>query len=338
MMRSRARLQPVARLAERGRTLIELVIAMAISLVIIGAVASLYFSSSKVSRMASQVGSVEEGARLAMFFIGDAIKLAGYGEIVGSDWAARGQTMFDGAHIRGCVGRPFTDPFASPPDLTCDLGKTVPGDVLYVRFQAGPEIAQVSAAEQANLTMPDCAGDSNANQDEMIELTSAHVKAGVQRMMVTNVFGLNAAGTSLNCQGNGGGGNQPLVGNVKHFKVFFRFDDAGFEAAKYGVTNAAPLGGSVRDATFLNAQASTVTNAWDYVTAVMVCMTVETDELGISDDSTNTKATRCPTTEKEAEEGKGDLVETTTTGKVQRTYAHVFTVRSRATASPALTL
>ena len=337
MMRTQARRQPVVRLAERGRTLIELVIAMAISLVIIGAVASLYFSSSKVSRMASQVGTVEEAGRIAMFFIGDSIKLAGYGEIVGSDWAARSQTMFDGAHIRGCVGQPFKDPFGSPPDLSCDGGKTVPGDVLYVRFQARPEIAAVSLAEQANLTMPDCAGDSNANQDETIAFIANHPKAGVNRWMVTNVFGLNAAGTSLNCTGNGGGGNQSLVSNVIQFKVFYRFDDLGFKEAKSGITNAAPLGGSVRDAAFLNAQASTLANAWDYVTAVMVCMTVETDEIGISDDATNTKATRCPVDATEAETGK-DLVETTTDGSVRRTYSQVFTVRSKATASPALTL
>jgi type IV pilus modification protein PilV len=177
------------------------------------------FLVGKVSLLASG-GLGREAGRIAMFFIGDSVKLAGMAKSSGPT----------GRHPRQCsmerIPR-LREPFKSvrvPPDLSATAARRC-RPTCCMRVSARPEIASVSAAERANLTMPDCAGDSNTTQDETIALTAQHPKAGVQRRMVTSVFGLNAAGTSLNCTGNGGGGNQPLVGNVIRFKVFYRFDD-----------------------------------------------------------------------------------------------------------------
>ena len=52
---------------------------------IIGAVGSLYYFmvSSNASRTSTQLSSAEERGRLAMFFLGEPIALAGYGNVIG---------------------------------------------------------------------------------------------------------------------------------------------------------------------------------------------------------------------------------------------------------------
>ena len=116
------------RSSQVGRTLIELVIAMTIGLVIVIGVSSLYLSSSGLSRTSNQISTAEQGGQLALLLIGDSMKRAAYGEIIGSDYASQGQTLMDGVHLAGCTGTTFTDPFPAyvappapqtPPDLNC---------------------------------------------------------------------------------------------------------------------------------------------------------------------------------------------------------------------------
>ena len=66
--------------------------------------------------------------------------------------------------------------------------------------------------------------------------------------------------------------------NVVEFRVFYRFDDAAYAAGASGITNAVPFGGSIRDASFINGLAGAI-DPWNYVVAVMVCLTLQTDEL-----------------------------------------------------------
>ena len=77
---------------------------MAIGMVIVIGVSALYLSSTGLSRTANQVSTTEQTGQLAMLMIGEMLKVAGYGEIVGSDFVADGQTLMDGAHLRGCTG------------------------------------------------------------------------------------------------------------------------------------------------------------------------------------------------------------------------------------------
>ena len=86
------------RFLQQGRTLIELIIAMTMGLVIVIGVSSLYISSSGISRTANQVSTTEQAGQLAMLLIGKYLKLSAYGEILGSDYAAQGQTLMDGPH------------------------------------------------------------------------------------------------------------------------------------------------------------------------------------------------------------------------------------------------
>jgi hypothetical protein len=156
----------------------------------------------------------------------------------------------------------------------------------------------------------------------------------MQRPIVTNVFVRDPVNNTLDCRGYGSGAFATLLQNVVEFRVFYRFDDAAYAAGASGVTNAVPFGGSIRDAAAINALAGAI-DPWNYVVAVMVCLTLQTDDMGVGTSGTNTTAPRCPVNAAEAETGLG-LVTTTTDGRIRRTFAQVFTVRNRATPSPSI--
>jgi type IV pilus assembly protein PilW len=322
-----------ARVRQAGRTLLELIIAIAIGLVIVAGVSSLYLSSSGVSRTANQVGNVEQAGQLALIFMGETIKQAGYGEIVGTDFVGQGQTLFDGAHVRGCTGQRFVDPLAAPPaapDLNCT--GAVAGDTIYVRYQARPVIAQMDAAEADRLALRDCL--AQVAPTETINPAVFRPGAGVARPMVTNVFSYDPAARTLDCQGSGGGAAQPLLRDVVEFRVFYRFDDAAYLAGTSGDSNAAPLGGSVRDAAYINGLSAAAADPWNYVVAALVCMSIRTNEQGVAA-TTSTTQPRCPATAAEAASGV-NLTTTTTDGRVHRVFSKIFTIRARATANPSL--
>src|SRR5688572_15135074 len=259
---------------QTGRTLIELVIAMAIGLVIVAGVSSLYLSSSGISRTANQISTAEQGGQLALLLIGDSMKRAAYGEIIGSDYAAQGQTLMDGVHLAGCTGTTFNNPFPlyvappapqTPPDLTC--GVVSGGDSIYVRYQGAPVVAQMPSATAAAISIRDC-GASLGSQNQVLFSQQLRAGAGLERPIVTNVFRRDPVNNTLDCAGYGAAAFQTLLQNVVEFRVFYRFDDVAYAAGASGVTNAVPFGGSIRDAAAINALAGAV-DPWNYVVAAI---------------------------------------------------------------------
>ena len=101
----------LSRASQAGRTLIELLIAMAIGLVIVIGVSALYLSSSGISRTANQISTAEQAGQLALLLIGDSMKRAAYGEIIGSDYAGaradadgwRPPGRLFGEHVHGSI-------------------------------------------------------------------------------------------------------------------------------------------------------------------------------------------------------------------------------------------
>ena len=270
-----------------GRTLIELIIAIAIGLVIVAGVASLYLSSSQVSRVANQVGAVEDGGQLAMFVMGDAIRMAGFGEIVGSSATSRlGQTQFDGPQIRACSNGTFAAPFATPPDVTCV--PSAGSDQLFVSYQSN----NVKASAQGALG--DCLGQV-FNGVDVTHATTVDRFGGPGTATVpiaTSVFGVNAGG-QLECTGKygvGGPTTAELVAGVTNFKVFFGFDNVRNGAAGAGQVDLVPMARMWLDAAAVNAAGpggpvmlgTVQASPWDNVVSVFVCVTIVTNQTGLT--------------------------------------------------------
>jgi prepilin-type N-terminal cleavage/methylation domain-containing protein len=325
-------------LGQRGRTLVELLVAIAIGLLLMAAVGALYLSSRGVSRVAQQAGSAEDTARVVMTAIGEGIKAAGYGEIVGSDHSLQEQTLFDGPAVRGCSGSRFADAFNPlAPDYAC--AGAAPGDQVLFRLQGRYALVPMDAAHLARSTLPDCLGASNAMQDAPVRAAPARAGAGIQRRLVQSAFALDPLGSALRCQGNGNpGAPAPIASDVIEFRVFYRFDDAGFALAVGNQTNYVPLGGTVRDAAWINAAAvGSPADPWRHVVAVVVCLTVATRERGTATPGAGVAAVRCPRTMAEAAAG-ATLTEAASDGRIRRTFIETFTVRSQATGAPSIAL
>lgn len=314
-----------------GRTLIELMISMAIGLAITAAVSGAYLSTASTARVAGEMAGIADTGQIAMLMIGNSIRQAGYGEIVGSDVSFgatnidvyRSQTLFGGgAHIAGCSGGQFADDTSNTP--ACGVAGNTNFDSLMVRFQGDTAVAP----EQGRID--DCLG----TQVPPEALPAGHIGLSktASRPMVQNVYFGTTNG--LSCRGNGRAaigdplrGAEQLVSNVEQFKVFYGFDDIRY-------TNPNTTGGvsirSMRDAAYLNARAG----AWDHVVTVHVCMVIRSDpDNGRSLTTTAVyKYTSCPMT---AEQASGAMPESDATDSaIRRTYNQVFTVRSRSTANP----
>lgn len=330
---------PVARrAAQSGRTLIELMISIAISMAITAAVASLYLSTSRTARVSSELAGIADSGQVAMQLIGDAIRQAGYGEIVGSDLALgagqvgiyRSQTLFaEGQSVVGCTGARFVDETASAP--ACGAPVSADFDTLMVRFQGDAVIPPAQGR------IDDCLG----GQVPLDALPPDHAGGArtASRPMIHNVYyGQNGA---LLCRGNGRAtpadpfpAPQQLVANVEQFKVFYGFDDV-----RWANPDATPGSSarSVRDAAWINALPAD-SLPWDFVVSVHVCLLIRSDPdvgKGFTRSPTTTYP-RCPRT---ALEAAGELpMETASDGALRRTYAQTFTVRARSTANPRLFL
>jgi Tfp pilus assembly protein PilW len=310
---------------------VELVIAIALGLSLLAAFLGGYLSSRGVARVAQQAGSAEATARFVMTAVGDAIKTAGYGEIAGSDWTTDRQTLFDGPAVRGCTESRFADAFhPTAPDYRC--AGNAPGDQVLVRFQARYALVPMDSVSLAASTLPDCLGASNPAQDAALTPDVARPGAGIRRRLVQSAFALDTSGSVLRCHGNGNPTTPaPVANDVVEFRVFYRFDDAGFGLAAGSHLNYAPVGGSVRSSDWIDAAAAgSPVDPWRHVVAVIVCVTVATREAGTTLRGAATMSTRCPRSALEASAGVLPA-DRATDGRLRRSAIETFTVRSQAT-------
>jgi hypothetical protein len=318
---------------QAGRTIIELMVAIALGMLILLGVGTLFVGANQTARMSTSVATTEEGGSIILTLMGDAIRRAGYGEIVAansftiagnSPQATQATLLFSGRHLLGCSGGRFANPEAG--DFTCVAGGV--GDALAVWFQAD----NVVASNQGPTL--DCLGNNPATLAiGNPALVGAGGGAGTLPV-VNNVYFVNNG--SLMCQGNdetgaAGAPPAPLVDNVVDFRVFYGFDDVGFANPMTMINRPTPR--RMVDAATLNGLPNIGNlTAWDYVVSVHVCLTLRTQEAGVSTQPAQ-QYRPCPRNEAEAA-GVVPLVNAPAGGAIYRSYSQVFTVRSRATPSP----
>lgn len=323
----------------RGRTLVELMVSIAIGLGVTAAIAAAFVSTSRTARYADGSSTLADTAQTALLLMGDAMRQAGYGEIVGSDLtlgpgdaaSMRSQTLFgDGAHLGGCTGGRLVDD--TSPNPVCAVADTPKFDTVFVRFQGDASVAPSQSP------IGDCLGVAVPQEP----LPPGHIGLArtPSRPMVQNVYyGRDVGdgnGGRLWCRGNGRAtaddafaAAAPIAGNVEEFKVFYGFDDV-----RYANPLASPVGTvrSLRDASYLNGLSSATGNPWDHVIAVHVCLVVRTPAPQGADLAAHRTYTRCPMNAQEA--GGPPIQESASDGALRRTYSQVFVVRARSPASP----
>lgn len=316
---------PVTIGAMRGRTLIELLIAMTISVVVLLGVSLYYSTTARTSRVAQQMSVLHEDAPVAMLVMGGMVRRAGYGEIVGTGLVADGQTLMAGPHLRACRGSRFTDPAAG--DFSCTGSAT--GDALLVRFQAD----SVAAAPQ-RVTAP-----CTTQTPTLVVIDDAsHVANGTTVPMVQSVYQLTER--QLTCT-DIGVGTEAMAADVVDFRVFFGYDQASALLATGGGASAAATGAVLMDADQIRAASATfppgTRSAWDYVVSVHLCLVLRTRQQATSAVAGAYSYHGCPTTAAEVAAGAGPL-HSAADGTIHKTFNQVVTVRARATGSPSVAL
>jgi type IV pilus assembly protein PilW len=307
------------RVRQQGRTLIELMVAIALGLLILLGVGTLYLSSNQTTRSATNVATAENVGQVALTLIGNSIRRSGYSEIIGTEYSGLAVNMlYQGPTLRACRNARFV---GDDPNAGCGPAAAGAPDSIGIWFQADNALAASQGATD------DCVGTTPGNT----AVTNANYVPRVATIrVVQNSYHIDS--NNLRCRG--GAATQPLLTGVEDLKVYFGFDDFGY--ANPALIDGVPIARSVRDAGEINALTppSPLFSPWDYVVSVTVCVLVRTEELGVSTQGATVTYAQCPQTAAQAA-GTGLGPQTTATdGRVRRAYTQTFSVRARTKPSP----
>jgi type IV pilus assembly protein PilW len=314
----------ITRRLQRGRTIIELMIAIAISTMIMLGITTIYSASTNSARSAVQQGAMSEDGALSLHLIGQAIKRANYGEIIGTDFVANNQTLFDFPGIRACKNGRFNNPAAG--DFSCNTVAGAP-DSLMIQFQGD------AVAATTQLPTTNCVGSTGV----LTQISAQDHPGFLQEVpLVSNVYEVISG--NLSCSGNGSA-FQTLAGNIEEFKVYFGYDNDAADQALNGQTTISPSAHQIVDADFVRTKDASFAGrdrtAWDFVVSVHVCVVARTRERGTSVQTTVSYES-CP--ENPSQVVSSGTTKTANDATVRKTYKNVFAVRANATASPAIRL
>lgn len=251
-----------ARLRAAGFSLVELMVAMTIGLVVVGAVLATYVGNTGSARGTTALGQITEDADIALRMLRIHLSMADYSR----PWAAAAGGAFsrtmqgDRVGLFGCDGG-FADVGKSdaPGDsattnlLSCNgdtaAKKDEKPDAIALRYEGDGTNTYISPGGKPT----DCLGQ---------EVALATPGGGAPTYyFVDNRFFVDQG--TLKCKGNAPNTTpQPMVDNVVNLQF------------TYGVA-AAAAPGKVQQ--YLTAAAVTTANAWDLVVSVRACVVVRSE-------------------------------------------------------------
>lgn len=264
----------------RGRTLVELLIALIVGAIVLGGVLLSSISSSRTQNQQNSSSFLSEEAQIATNLLNWQLRLAGYSNIVLTPKPqVFGEPTYNyrnygGPAIRGCDGSP-QNPSVTMANLACVGGN-------------GADAFMVAYEGNTFNTLP-TAGNPNSPTDCLGQAVTAQVPSaantGGNYTLVENIFYVNA--NTLMCAGNGtvNRTGQPLINNVVNLQVLYGV--AGVPAAGAATTPAEPYFEPAQflSATQINAlpafPAGTVpayTGQWNRVVSVRICLTLRTTD------------------------------------------------------------
>lgn len=308
-------------LATSGRTLLELLVAMVIGLVIMGAALAIYSSTTSSSRSSEAAARLNENATITLGVLQQQLRLGGYSSIVGSPtYTVR--KNFTGPGIRGCTGgfsgSSATATFAS---IACNDDATK-SDALVVRYEA--DNSNTNPVDTP-LTPSNCVSQG-ITATTASEATSTLAGAAVlpnytladNRYYIQTV-GTPSGGPELYCTGSTG-----LAGSLAYSSPVPIMEGVERMQVTYGV--AASATGTVTTA-YMSAQAidtaySADTNRWNRVISARICLQVRStdtsDKTSVSTLSTTNKYYDCANTQ-----------QTSTDGRLRRTYTSTVLLKNK---------
>ncbi len=253
---------------QRGRSIVEVMIAMTISLFVMATVLALVAGSSRGSRTQDSQSKLTENAQVALNLITGHLRMSGYSRPRVNAIPGASVANYEGAAVRGCEGG-FVD--STEPDMSLTLCVGGAGsEAISIAYEADINNTLVQAANVPT----DCLGQPLLAQPSAF---------GGVFFVAENRFYIDAAAGDpvLVCDGNGGpgfGNPQALISNVEDFQVLYGVSDTG--VTQFGNTEFNGRTERYLSANQLDAQfpAEDVMTRWSRVSSVRVCLLMRTDD------------------------------------------------------------
>ena len=257
---------------QHGVSLVEIMVALAISGIVLAAVLLSVASAARSSAAQTEQSAMVENGQYALNLLSKYIRNAGYESLtaVDTNHAVKDRKRF-GRYILGCESGIVGDTAVALPDWGAACNADDSGnDAIAVRYQGGQLTMLPNNTE--NVT------DSGANVNfQALDCSGRIVAAttpggdGNDITIVDNRFYVN--NNNLVCLGNGvGAAPTPIVQNIEQLKI------------TYGVTNRVPNKAGIEvlgnrtvqymNADYLESSAAPGENPWERVTSVRICVVV----------------------------------------------------------------
>jgi type IV pilus assembly protein PilW len=301
-----------------GRSLLELLIAMAVGLVVMGAALAIFSATSSSSRVSESESRLNENATIALGILQQHIRLAGYSSIAGSTTYTIRKNYND-AGVRGCEGG-FTSETATFAALTCN--NTTATDAISVRYEADLSNSTPVVAGAATLAANCVSQGIAATTASQATSTAAGAAALPNYALADNRFYVKSVGTpsggpELYCAGATGNGTfgvpQPIMEGVERIEL------------SYGVAASptANITTAYMSAQSIDTQFAAEADRWKRVVSVKVCLVMRSTE---NADQTN-KVTLSGVTNRYYD--CNNTLQTTTDNYLRRAYTSTVLLKNR---------
>lgn len=322
---------------ERGVSIVELMVAMAIGLVLMLAIASLYVANKRTFRTQDDQSRLQESSRAALDVLGYHIRLAGFVDIsddptrvnklvnMNKQWlqktdASHTQDMlaifFDSKAnyigikaLMGCDG-PFNSVTSVALPWGCS-GAAGPNSIT-VAYQAQPTVVGDTAVVRPANTYQDTLGAYNAATGQGGDCGAQDVNGAAavpKGPLAINRFYIDTATNRLMCVGNGDPTKpRPIAEGVEDMQI------------RYGIIPAT-LGTGPMDSFVGRYVKATAVTDWSRVLAVHVCLQIASPSPKIAGGTSY--YTDC-----------NNAAKTNADGKIRQTFNATFTMRNNVLTAP----
>lgn len=221
---------------QSGRSLLELMIALAIGVIVLGAVLLTTSNSTFSGQVSDTQSRLNEDSQLALNILVQQLRMAGYSSVVSNGNSPGNSQQFAGPGVRGC------DNGFTAASLTAANWNATTDDIVgysnRITCAAGagtPSIAVLYEADTAN-TQPGTGGNpTDCLGQELVPVVSSRFQTDATSgtvFVADNRYYLTQSATTpglftLNCQGvvtNADGetvGPQPLVDNIEQMRITY---------------------------------------------------------------------------------------------------------------------